>query len=171
MTPIIQPGATTDLATVLSNLGLRAAGTAFTLTTTAAVSTGALTSTTIDTGQGAVELAAGVWTPTTNNIANLDSSSASEGQYQRTGATVSGSIQLTVDPTLATTSTQLELDLPVASNFGATSDAAGSCGGSDLVSEVAGIRADATSNELEVLWVTTSLASHELDCSFSYQII
>ena len=132
---------------------------------------GNLTIGAVNTGNGAVELAAGQWTPTTNNIANLDSSSATEGQYLRVGATVTGSVQLTVDPTLASTSTQLELDLPVSSNFGATSDAAGSCSGSDLVSEVAGIRADTASNELEVLWVTTSLASHELDCTFSYQII
>ncbi len=32
-TPIVQPGATTDLGTVLSNLGLRAAGTAYPITT------------------------------------------------------------------------------------------------------------------------------------------
>ena len=120
---------------------------------------------------GATNPCAGVWSPTTNNIANLDSSSAGEGQYMRVGNTVTGSVLLTVDPTAAATSTQLELDLPVASNFGATSDAAGACGGDDLVSEVAGIRADATSNEIEVLWVTTSLASHEISCSFSYQVI
>src|SRR3990167_7771920 len=117
------------------------------------------------------DVTAGQWTPTTNNIANLDSSSAAEGQYIQVGATVTGSIQLTVDPTTANTSTQLELDLPVASNFGATSDAAGSCGSPDLEDEVGAIRADATSNELEVLWITNSAASHELNCSFSYQII
>lgn len=37
-TPIIQPTATTDLGTVLSNLGLRASGTAFPITTTGATS-------------------------------------------------------------------------------------------------------------------------------------
>lgn len=36
-TPIVQPGATTDLGTVLSNLGLRAAGTAYPITTSGAV--------------------------------------------------------------------------------------------------------------------------------------
>lgn len=36
-TPIVQPTATTDLGTVLSNLGLRAAGTAYPLTTSGAV--------------------------------------------------------------------------------------------------------------------------------------
>lgn len=35
--PIVQPGATTDLGTVLSNLGLRAAGTAYPITTAGAV--------------------------------------------------------------------------------------------------------------------------------------
>ena len=41
----------------------------------------------------------------------------------------------------------------------------------DIVSEVAEIRADATSDELEVIWITTSAASHELGCSWSYQVI
>ncbi|MFM9793305.1 right-handed parallel beta-helix repeat-containing protein [Streptomyces turgidiscabies] len=44
-TPVAQQGATVGLGTVLSNLGLRAAGTAFPITTTAAVATGALTPT------------------------------------------------------------------------------------------------------------------------------
>lgn len=116
-------------------------------------------------------IAAGVWTPTSNNITNLVSSSAAEGQYIRVGSVVTGSLQLTVDPTLSATATELELDLPVASNFGATSDAAGACGGSDVASEVAEVRADTTSDEMEVTWVTTSLASHEIACSFSYQVI
>lgn len=42
-TPIVQPGATTDLGTVLSNLGLRVAGTAYPITTSgAATFTGAV---------------------------------------------------------------------------------------------------------------------------------
>ena len=39
-TPIVQPGATTDLGVVLSNLGLRAAGTAYPITTSGAVTLG-----------------------------------------------------------------------------------------------------------------------------------
>jgi hypothetical protein len=47
-TPIVQPGATTDLGTVLSNLGLRAAGTAYPITTSGAVAlTGTVTSSTL----------------------------------------------------------------------------------------------------------------------------
>lgn len=43
-TPIVQPGATTDLGTVLSNLGLRASGTAYPITTSGVVSlTGGVT--------------------------------------------------------------------------------------------------------------------------------
>lgn len=43
-TPIVQPGATTDLGTVLSNLGIRASGTAYPITTSGAVSlTGTVT--------------------------------------------------------------------------------------------------------------------------------
>jgi hypothetical protein len=43
VTPVVQPGATTDLGTVLSDLGLRAAGTAYPITTSGAVTlTGAV---------------------------------------------------------------------------------------------------------------------------------
>lgn len=126
---------------------------------------------TIDTGNGAVELAAGQWTATSNSIANLDASSAAEGQYIRVGATVTGSVQLTVDPTLTATSTELELDLPVTSNFGATSDAAGACGAPGIAGMVAAVTADATSNEMEVRWVSSDVTSQELDCSWTYQVI
>ncbi len=43
-TPIVQPGATTDLGVVLSNLGLRAVGTAYPITTSGSVTLGSLTS-------------------------------------------------------------------------------------------------------------------------------
>lgn len=46
-TPVVQQGATTDLGTVLSNLGLRASGTAYPITTSGAVTLGSLTSTRI----------------------------------------------------------------------------------------------------------------------------
>lgn len=55
-TPIIQPVATTDLGTVLSNLGLRAAGTAYPITTSGAVTltgTTQITSPTFVTGVAA----------------------------------------------------------------------------------------------------------------------
>jgi len=133
---------------------------------------GELTVGTVNTGLGAVELAAGQWTPTANDIANLDaSSSAAEGQYLRVGATVSGSVQITVNPTLTSTSTQTELDLPVSSNFGATSDAAGTCFAPGIAGQGAAITADATSNELEVRWIATDVTSQEMDCVFSYQVI
>lgn len=121
---------------------------------------------------GSSTTCAGVWTPTPVDIANLDaSSSAAEGQYMRVGATVSGSVQITVNPTLTATSTQTELDLPVASNFGATSDAAGTCFAPGIAGQGAAITADATSNELEVRWISTDVTAQEMDCVFSYQVI
>jgi hypothetical protein len=113
----------------------------------------------------------GQWTPTTNNIANLASSSAAEGQYIRVGPSVSFSIQLTVDPTATATSTQLELDLPIASNFGATSDAAGACFSPGIAGQGAAVTADAASDELEIRWVSGDITNQELDCTGVYQVI
>lgn len=121
---------------------------------------------------GQPTLAAGVWTPTPNDIANLDaSSSAAEGQYLRVGATVTGSVQITVNPTLTATSTQTELDVPVASDFGATSDAAGTCASPNIAGQVAAVTADATSNELEVRFIASDVTAQEMDCCFVYQVI
>ena len=125
----------------------------------------------INTGFGAVELAAGVWTPTANSIANLDASSAAEGQYLRVGATVSFSLQITVDPTAPATSTQLELDLPVASNFGAVTDAAGTCFAPGIASQGAAVLADATADELEIRFISADLTSQTMYCSGSYEVI
>lgn len=123
------------------------------------------------TWNNAGAVAAGQWTPTTNDIANLDSSSAAEGQYIRVGTSVSFSVQLTVNPTLTATSTQTELDLPVTSNFGATSDAAGSCAAPGIAGMSAAVTADAASNELEIRFVAGDITAQELDCVGVFQVI
>lgn len=133
---------------------------------------GTLTVGSIDTGGGvALELAAGQWTPTTNNIANLDSSSAAEGQYLRVGATVTFSIRVNINPTLAATSTQLELDLPVTSNFGSTDDVAGSCFASGITGQGAALLADTASDEIEFRFISGDLTDQAMYCAGSYQII
>lgn len=61
-TPIVQPGATVEIGTVLSNIGLRAAGTAYPITTSGAV---AFTGVTNNVGT----ITTGVWAGTTIAVA------------------------------------------------------------------------------------------------------
>lgn len=131
---------------------------------------GTITGSDVSTGNGAVELAAGQWSPSANIIANLDASSAGEGQYSRVGATVTFSVRVTVDPT-APGSAQVELDLPVASNFGSTDDAAGTCFAPGIAAQGAAILADTGSDELEMRFIAADLTSQAMYCSGSYQLI
>lgn len=113
----------------------------------------------------------GTYTPTLTGVANVAASTAYECQYMRVGNTVGVSGKLDVDPTLATTSTQLGISLPIASDFGAAEDCGGIGAGSTVISESAAIVADATNNRAEMVWITTSLANHAMSFEFQYQVI
>lgn len=117
-------------------------------------------------------VAAGTWTPTLTNVANLDGSTAFQCQYSRVGATVTGSCRFSVDPTAAAgTTTQLGFTLPVASNFGAIEDAAGSCSSSGVAGQSAAVIADTTNDRMEMNWKSGDTTDQPMTCSFSYQVI
>lgn len=113
----------------------------------------------------------GTYTPSLFNVANVAVSTPYECQYMRVGNTVSVSGKVDVDPTLATTATQLGISLPIASNFGAAEDCAGTAAASAIISESAAIIADTTNDRAEMNWITTSLANHAMYFSFKYQVI
>lgn len=169
--PIVQPAATVDLGTVLSNLGLRAAGTAYPLTTTAAVSTGALTCTTITTGNGAVELyPSGTYTPTLTNTTNVAASTARLCNYIRIGniCTVAG--QLDIDPT-APGAVLLGISLPIPSAFTTAFQLGGVASALAVAGESAGLRADATNDRASLEYVAVDTTNHTLTFNFQYEII
>ena len=79
-TPIVQPAATTDLGTVLSGLGLRAAGTAYPITTSGAVSltsaSNVIVSARTSKAIPAILTAATTLTNTSSEIQNADATTA-----------------------------------------------------------------------------------------------
>lgn len=112
----------------------------------------------------------GVYTPTVTGVANTDAVTAAECQYLRVGNTVvvSGSAQ--VDPTAAAT-TRVGISLPVASNFGATGDCAGTSMTATSTSE-AGIVYGDTANDRAEMWFTAAVTSnHNFYFMFAYQVI
>lgn len=137
------------------------------------LTTNGVVTTTGGTGVLSVDatITAGQWTPTLTNVANLDGSTAFQCQYSRIGATVTGSCRVSADPMAAATSTQLGISLPVASNFGAVEDAAGSCAAEAIAMQSAAIRADAANDRLEMRWVAGDVTDQPMTCAFSYQVI
>lgn len=130
-----------------------------------------LTTLSVGGGTSIGSIVSSTWTPTLTNAANLDASTASECQYIRIGNTVTGSCRVSVDPTTTVTSTQLGISLPVASNFGAVEDAAGSCAATGIAGQSAGIIADATNDRMEMRWLAGDVTNQPMSCSFSYQVI
>lgn len=133
---------------------------------------GAVTCTSINTGNGAIELAAGTYTPTRSAEANMDANvTMFEAQYMRVGATVTVSGRFTADPTLAATVTSFEMTLPVASNIGAVEDCAGTafCGAvAGMGAQISGVVANDT---MKVAWISSDITSQSWSFTATYQVI
>ena len=117
-------------------------------------------------------LAAGVYSPTAVNVANLDPTpTLSECQYMRVGATVTVSGVATINPTLAATVTQLGIPIPVASNFGAVEDCAGTAFAIGIAGQGAAIQADVANDRAQMQWVSGDITNQAMYFTFTYQII
>lgn len=116
-------------------------------------------------------LTSGTYTPTLTNVANLDGSTAYQCQYIRIGNTVTVSGKVDVDPTLATTSTQLGISLPIASNLGATEDCAGTAFASGIAGQGAAILGDAANDRAQMQWMSTDITNQAMYFTFTYEVI
>lgn len=103
-------------------------------------------------------IASGTWTPTTTNVSNIDSSSASAGQWTRVGNVVTWSVELSVNTTSATTSSEVGISLPIASDFASTGQCVGTA--SPVVAAVTSgnqyIDADTTNNRMRLKFTSGS---------------
>lgn len=113
----------------------------------------------------------GVWTPTLTNVANLAASTAYQCVYSRVGNMVTFAGKVDIDPTLAATSTQLRISLPVASNFGAAEDAGGVAFASGIAGQGAAIYADVANDALLMQWVSGDITNQSMFFSGSYRVI
>lgn len=113
----------------------------------------------------------GTYTPTLTGVTNVDSTTAAVCNYMRVGNQVIVSGTLGVDPT-ATTSTAVGISLPIASNFGATTDAAGVAAGGQLVNEPGLISADAANNRATLGFnANASASTYTYNFTFQYTVI
>ena len=111
------------------------------------------------------------YTPTLTAVANVGASTAYVCQYARNGDSVTVSGKADVDPTLAATSTQLGISLPVASNFGAVQDCGGVAFASGIAAQGAAILADTANDRAQMQWVSGDITNQPMYFSFSYRVI
>lgn len=130
---------------------------------------------TVDLGSVAAadlaDVAGGTYTPTLFNVANLDASTAYSCQYMRVGIVVTVSGRVDIDPTLAATSTQLGISLPIASNFANANECAGTAFASGIAGQGAAILADTANDRAQLRYVSGDVTNQAMYFQFSYRII
>lgn len=138
------------------------------------LATATLTSPTVNGITNGTGLAAGVYSPTDSANVNLDSATPQSAQYMRVGATVTVSMVVTVDVNAgAGAVASFELDLPVASNFGAVEDCAGTAVFliASTAQEFGRVYGVAANDTCKVDFNPTSTTSGTMTLIFAYQVI
>lgn len=123
-----------------------------------------------DSSFSATTLISGTFTPTPTGVTNITSVTANGGNYTRVGNQVTGMFLIIVDPTTTLTFTEYRVALPVASNFSASNQAAGTCV-SGTANESEQILSDLTNDEFLVWATPTNVTSQTYSCSYSYTVI
>lgn len=132
-----------------------------------ATTNGRITNSTFTT----TNLVAGTYTPTLTNVANLDASTAFQCTYLRVGNTVTVSGRVDIDPTAATTSTQLGISLPVASAITTANQCGGTAASPTIVSQSAAIMSDATNDRAQLEYISTDTTNQPMYFTFTYQVL
>ena len=110
------------------------------------------------------------WTPTLNNVANLDGSTAYLSTYIRAGGFVLAFGRVDVDPTAAV-ATQLGISLPIASNFANDFECCGVAFSPTIAGQGAAIVADAANDRAEMQWIAADLTNQPMYWLFGYRIL
>lgn len=123
------------------------------------------------TARTTLEITSGTYTPTLTNVANLDASTAFATGYYRIGDRVTVFGRFDADATAAaSTSTQLGLSLPVASNFATSIQLSGTAVADGSTLDAA-VRADATNDRADFVWLSNATANRTFRFHFTYQVI
>ena len=116
------------------------------------------------------DITVGAWSPTLTNTTNVAASTTYEGQYIQIGTRVTCSGKVDIDPTAAA-ATVLEISLPVASNFGAEEDCAGTAVGLTTATIGAAISANTTNDTANLRYTAVDTGNKSFYYTFTYQII
>lgn len=120
---------------------------------------------------GAANLLSGTYTPTLFNTTNVAASTAYVTGYYRIGNSVTVYGKVDIDVTLAaSTASELQMTLPIASNMTAEQDLGGTAVSDGVASLSARIKCDPTTDRASVVFKAISLSNDSYSFEFSYQI-
>ncbi len=114
----------------------------------------------------------GTYTPTLTNTTNIAASTPYVCQYMRVGNVVTVSGRLNIDPTAATTASELGISLPIASDITASTECAGTGAIQTSTTEVSsgGILGDTTNNRAQFRFVAGGTAARDYGFTFTYLV-
>lgn len=115
-------------------------------------------------------VSSGTYTPTLTNTSNVSSSTAYSSQYMRVGSVVTVSGRVDITPTLTLTNTNLGMSLPIPSDFANLNEGCGTANCNSLLSSAA-IFADATNNNVSVVFLSQATGAEAFFYTFTYRII
>jgi hypothetical protein len=112
----------------------------------------------------------GIYTPTLTNVTNINSSTAYACQFMRVGnvVTVSGKVRFNCNTAAAA---QIDLSLPVASNFTAEEQCAGTASSEDVADGPMYVKANPTDNRASIYSTTDGTSAHDHFYHFTYLVI
>lgn len=115
-------------------------------------------------------IASGTYTPTLSNLLNITAATPGNWQYMRVGDVVTVSGSVTVEPTAAaSTLTEFEFDLPIASDFNVTGELSGTLWGFDIASN--GGQVTGTGSNGICQWNSQGVSETDIFIHFTYIII
>lgn len=114
---------------------------------------------------------AGEYTPTLTNTTNVAASTAYVTNYIRVGSYCHVEFTVDIDPTLAApTSTEIQMSLPIASDFTLSTDASGTFGFAAVAGQGGAVNADVTTNKIRLIYIASNAANATAGGSFMYRI-
>ena len=116
-------------------------------------------------------LANGTYTPTLTNGANITGSTAYAAQYLRVGNVVTVSGKVDMQATTGGLETHLGISLPIASDFAAAEQLAGTACVDAIASQPGAVKADATNNRADLVFVALDTSNRGWFFTFTYQVI
>jgi len=116
-------------------------------------------------------LYSGTYTPTLTGVTNIAGSTAFQCAWIRVGNVVYVAGQISIDCTLAaSTSTEIGVSLPVASNLAADASLAGTAVSDQVASLTGRIKADASNDRARIVFKALSLSNDTYSFTFTYTV-
>lgn len=116
------------------------------------------------------DIRSGSYTPTLTNTTNVSASTAYICHWSRIGNHVTVTGQLDIDPTIAATSSRIDLSIPVPSAFWSDKQCGGTASGFGIAGMVGGFIANTSTGTAQLRWISSDVTNQTWSFCFGYDV-